>query len=90
VLKEDLSPASLETLAIVAYKGPINRIEIDNIRGVNSSFILRSLLIRGLIDRQIDAHRANAYSYKPSFDLIRKLGIDSLEQLPDYEKFKTL
>lgn len=90
VLKDDLSPASLETLAIITYKGPISRIDIDNIRGVNSSFILRSLSIRGLIDRQIDPHRANAYIYKPSFDLLRKLGIENIEQLPEYERFKTL
>lgn len=90
VLKEDLSPASLETLAIIAYKGPLNRMEIDNIRGVNSSFILRSLSIRGLVNRELDPHRGNAYSYRASFDLIRKLGLEKLEELPDYEKYKTL
>lgn len=90
VLKEELSGASLETLAIIAYKGPINRAEIDNIRGVNSSFILRSLLIRGLINRGLDPHRANAYIYRASFDVIRKLGLEGLEQLPDYEKYRTL
>ncbi len=90
ILKEDLSPASLETLAIIAYKGPLNRADIDNIRGVNSSFILRSLLIRGLINRELDPHRGNAYSYRASFDLIHKLGLEKLEDLPDYEKYKTL
>ena len=90
VLKEDLSPASLETLAIIAYKGPLNRMEIDNIRGVNSSFILRSLSIRGLVSRELDPHRGNAYSYRASFDLIRKLGLEKLEELPDYKKYKTL
>ncbi len=90
ILKEDLSPASLETLAIIAYKGPLNRMDIDNIRGVNSSFILRSLLIRGLVDRELDPHRGNAYTYRPSFDLIRKLGLEKLEDLPDYEKYRTL
>jgi len=90
ILKEDLSPASLETLAIIAYKGPLNRADIDNIRGVNSSFILRSLLIRGLVNRELDPHRGNAYSYRSSFDLIRKLGLEKLEDLPDYEKYKAL
>jgi len=90
VLREELTPASLETLAIVTYKGPISRLEIDNIRGVNSSFILRSLLIRGLLNREFDPKRPNAYLYWPSFDLIRKLGLGSLEQLPDYEKFHSL
>jgi len=90
VLKEELTPASLETLAIVVYKGPLNRADIDNIRGVNSSFILRSLLIRGLISREFDPHRPNAYIYWASFDLIRKLGLEQLEQLPDYEKYHSL
>lgn len=90
ILKEDLSPASLETLAIIAYRGPLNRADIDNIRGVNSSFILRSLLIRGLVSRELNPHQGNAYSYRPSFDLIRKLGLEKLEDLPDYEKYKTL
>jgi len=90
VLKEELTPASLETLAIVAYKGPISRPEIDNIRGVNSSFILRSLLIRGLLNREADPKRPNTYLYRPSFELIRKLGLESVEQLPDYEKFHSL
>lgn len=90
ILKEDLSPASLETLAIIAYKSPLNRADIDNIRGVNSSFILRSLLVRGLVDRELDPHRGHAYSYRPSFDLIRKLGLEKLEDLPDYGKYKTL
>src|SRR5690606_35907752 len=47
----DLGRAGLETLAIVLYKGPISRREIDHIRGVNSGFILRSLMVRGLIER---------------------------------------
>src|SRR3989344_5005648 len=53
-LSGELSKASLETLAVILYKGPISRREIDHIRGVNSGFILRSLLIRGLIERAGD------------------------------------
>src|SRR3989344_2420895 len=48
-LREDLSPASLEALSLIAYLGPVSRSEIDYIRGVNSSFILRNLALRGLI-----------------------------------------
>ncbi|MDD3614161.1 MAG: SMC-Scp complex subunit ScpB [Candidatus Pacebacteria bacterium] len=90
ILKEDLTPASLETLSIIAYKGPISRAEIDNIRGVNSSYILRNLLIRGLINREIDPHRANAFIYKISFDFLRKMGLEKIEELPDYEKYHNL
>lgn len=89
-LKEDLTPAALETLAIIAYKGPITRAEIDNIRGVNSSYIIRNLLIRGLIDREVDPHRANAFIYKISFDFLRKMGVEKIEDLPDYQKFRDL
>ena len=53
-LTEDLTPASLETLSIVAYLGPISRVRIEYLRGVNSSVILRSLMIRGLIERFAD------------------------------------
>jgi segregation and condensation protein B len=89
-LKEDLTPASLETLAIISYKGPMTRPEIDNIRGVNSSFIIRNLLIRGLIERDLDVKKANAYVYKISFDLIRKLGLEKIEQLPGFQEYNSL
>jgi segregation and condensation protein B len=89
-LKEDLTPAALETLAIIAYKGPITRAEIDNIRGVNSSYIIRNLLIRGLIERDVDPHRANAFIYKISFDFLRKMGLEKIEDMPEYQKFRNL
>ncbi|MFH0890953.1 MAG: SMC-Scp complex subunit ScpB, partial [Candidatus Liptonbacteria bacterium] len=50
-LSEDLTPASLETLAIIAYAGPISRARIEYQRGVNSIFILRNLMLRGLVER---------------------------------------
>lgn len=86
--KEDLTPASLETLSLIAYLGPISRAQIDYYRGVNSSFILRNLLIRGLIERFNDPHRANVYLYQASFDLLKYLGISKIEDLPEYDKFK--
>ncbi len=81
-LQEDLTPASLETLAIIAYKGPITRVEIEEIRGVNSSFILRNLLIRGLIERKGHPQDARAYIYEISFDFLRKVGLNSTKELP--------
>lgn len=87
---EDLTPASLETLSIIAYAGPLTRAELEYIRGVNSSFILRNLLIRGLIDRFINPKRANAYIYKIGFDLLKKLGVSSLDDLPEYKKYNDL
>ena len=82
-LSRELGRAGLETLAIVLYKGPISRREIDHIRGVNSSFILRTLLIRGLIERSESTERS--YSYKPTLKLLEYLGVSSCEDLPDYK-----
>ncbi|MEK9166286.1 MAG: SMC-Scp complex subunit ScpB [Patescibacteria group bacterium] len=87
-LGEGLSKAALETLSVVAYKGPISRAEIDYIRGVNSSFTLRSLLIRGLIERKADAKDSRAFFYEPSFDFLQFIGLDRLENLPQYEEFR--
>lgn len=87
-LNEALTPAALETLSIIAYSGPLPRSIIDYIRGVNSSFILRTLLLRGLIGRKSDPARANAYVYSASFDLLRHLGITKAEDLPEYQKFR--
>ncbi len=89
-MHEALSPASLETLSIITYAGPIGRAEIDYIRGVNSSFTLRALLLRGLIDRDTDPERANAYRYKPSVELLHHLGITTAAELPEFERFRTL
>lgn len=83
-IQEGLSRAALEVLAVVAYKGPISRVDIDAIRGVNSAFTLRSLMIRGLLERT-DNKDSRGYLYNISFDFLKKLGIDSVEKLPDWE-----
>lgn len=88
--KENLTPASLEALSLIAYFGPISRAQIDYYRGVNSSFILRSLLIRGLVERFPGPQRANIYLYQASFDLLKYLGISKVEDLPEYQRFKTI
>ena len=89
-LQEELTPAALETLAIVSYAGSAPRSVIDYIRGVNSSFILRALLIRGLVERSLDPARGNAYRYAPSFELLRHLGLQKLEDLPDFSRLNGL
>ncbi len=89
-LHESLTPAALETLAIVTYAGPLSRAEIEYIRGVNSSFTLRNLLIRGLIERSQDPKRANAFLYTASMDLVKHLGIASVGELPEYSRFREL
>ncbi len=87
---ETLTPAALETLSIISYAGPITRADVEYIRGVNSSFTIRSLLMRGLIERQVDPKRANAYLYSTSFELLRHLGLSKNEDLPEYQKYKEL
>lgn len=86
-ISKDLSKASLETLAIIAYTGSVTRAEIDYIRGVNSSFILRALLIRRLIEKIPSPHDARTYIYKPSPDLLTYFGISNEKGFPEYEKF---
>ncbi len=89
-LDENLTPASLETLSIVAYFGPISRSRLEYLRGVNSVFTLRNLLLRGLVERFPDPHRTNAFLYKPSFELLKHLGLGGVQELPDYEKFQSV
>ncbi|KKQ07661.1 MAG: Segregation and condensation protein B [Parcubacteria group bacterium GW2011_GWB1_36_5] len=83
-LNKELSKASLETLSIVLYKNGVSRAEIDYIRGVNSSFTLRALSVRGLLEKSLDPKDNRRYIYKPSFELLSYLGIKSVEELPDY------
>ena len=84
-LSKDLGKASLETLAIILYQGPIRRSEIDYIRGVNSNFILRNLLIRGLIERTVTKD-SRTPQYSPTIDLLRFLGISQVSELDDFDR----
>lgn len=79
----ELSRPSLETLTIIAYRGPVSKIDLDRIRGVNCSLILRNLLIRGLIESK--SEKEETY-YSVTFDFIRFLGVNDVKELPDYEK----
>lgn len=87
-LDKDLSPASLETLAIIAYLGPISKARIEYFRGVNSSVILRNLGIRGLVSRIPDPARQSAWLYEASFELLKHLGIAKREELPAFANFR--
>lgn len=87
-LSRDLGRAGLETLSIVLYRGPISRPDIDYIRGVNSSFIVRNLLVRGLIERQPHPTDSRSFLYQPSLELLAYLGVGSVSELPEYEIVK--
>jgi len=82
-VQSELTRPQLETLTIVAYRGPITRPEIEYIRGVNCSVILRNLLMRGLIIEKEDATRLqNMYSL--STEMLRHLGLHDVSELPDF------
>jgi len=84
-----LSRAALETLAIIAYRGPIAKPEIDTIRGVNSAVMLRTLLVRGLVERKKSRTDARGFEYSLSFEFMRHLGVTQLPELPQYEALHT-
>ena len=86
--EEELSQAALETLAIVAYRGPVSRAAIENLRGVNCSFILQSLAIRGLIDKKNNPKDGRSYIYNVTFDFLKHLGLNQIEDLPNYNELK--
>jgi segregation and condensation protein B len=78
-----LTKASLETLAIVAYKQPVTRLQVSGIRGVNSDGVLRALQDRGLIEeagRDEGPGRPVLYATTPTF--LERLGLSSLAALP--------
>jgi segregation and condensation protein B len=75
----DLSPASLQTLSIIAYKGLASRGEISYIRGVDSRMSLRNLTIRGIIEK------SGADSYRLTTDTLRHLGVGKVEELPRWK-----
>ncbi|PIQ91554.1 MAG: SMC-Scp complex subunit ScpB [Parcubacteria group bacterium CG11_big_fil_rev_8_21_14_0_20_39_22] len=84
----DLGKAGLETMAIILYEGPVSRKKIDYIRGVNSSFIIRNLLIRGLITRIPHPDDKRSFAYKETPEFIAHLGITEKSDLPNFEKIR--
>jgi len=80
-LRRDIGKAGAETLAVVLYKAPVTRSEIDRVRGVNSSYILRALETRGLVERSSGKRQSE---YIPTADLLRHLGIQEKTGMPDY------
>ena len=83
----ELTRPSLEALTILAYRGPLTRPELEQIRGVQSAIILRNLMLRGLVEETMDS-RLGQPTYAVTFDFIRHLGLKSLEDLPEYEELR--
>jgi segregation and condensation protein B len=80
----ELTRPQLEALTIIAYRGPITKPEIEHIRGVNCTIIVRNLLMRGLIIEKDDQNRLQPV-YTISSEMMRHLGIHQPKELPDYD-----
>ncbi|MGD8518610.1 MAG: SMC-Scp complex subunit ScpB [Anaerolineae bacterium] len=81
-----LSPAALETLAIVAYRQPVTRAQIEDIRGVNSDSVLRTLVNRGLIEEVGRLEQAGRpIIYGTTFEFLQQFGLSRLDDLPPLE-----
>ena len=85
-LSKGLSKPSIETLSIIMYGEEVTRGKIDYIRGVNSGFILRSLMVRGLIERRPYPRDRKRFMYTPTTAMLATLGAEKVESLPEYEK----
>jgi len=80
----ELTKPSLEALTILAYRGPMTRPELEQIRGVQSSMILRNLMMRGLVEQKEEA-RLGQPLYAVTVDFLKHLGVTSQAELPDFE-----
>lgn len=80
-LSKELSKASAETLAIVAYYGGVSKAQIEFIRGVNTSYSLRALSMRGLIESR---GVGRAVGYYPTLAMLEHFGVARVEELPHY------
>jgi segregation and condensation protein B len=84
----ELTDPSLETLTIIAYRQPISKAEMEQIRGVNCSLILRNLMIRGLVEAEYNKERG-ATLYSATMDFLKFLGINAVNELPDFERLNS-
>ncbi len=80
----ELTRAQLETLTVISYCGPITKPELEQIRGVNCSLIIRNLLVRGLVE---EAEGGNELlpSFQVTIEYLRHLGVSSVRELPEYD-----
>ena len=84
---KELSRAAAEVLAVIAYKGPVTRYEVDLIRGVDSRRSLHHLIRRGIVARLPRRGRAPRYDITPEF--LKHLGLTDRKQLPGYQELTT-
>jgi segregation and condensation protein B len=82
-----LTQAALETLAVVAYKQPVSRSRVSAIRGVNVDGVMRTLLTRGLVEEAGTEHETGAHLYRTSSYFLERIGVTSLDDLPELAPF---
>ena len=82
-----LTQAALETLAVVAYKQPVSRSRVSAIRGVNVDGVMRTLLNRGLVEEAGTEHETGAHLYRTSSYFLERIGVTSLDDLPELAPF---
>ena len=77
-----LTQASLETLAVIAYRQPVSRARVSAVRGVNVDGVVRTLLSRGLIEELEDHGESGAILYGTTSYFLQRMGLRSLDELP--------
>lgn len=85
-LREKLTDATVEVLGIIAYRQPISKAEIEAIRGVNSQYSLRHLLMRGLIEKISNPNDARSVYYQTTTEFLQHMGLTSVKDLPSFEE----
>jgi segregation and condensation protein B len=82
-----LTQAALETLAVVAYRQPVSRVRVSAVRGVNCDSVMRTLVLRGLVEEAGTDKETGAILYRTTAYFLERLGLASLEDLPDLAPF---
>ena len=82
-----LTQAALETLAVVAYRQPVSRARVSAIRGVNVDGVIRTLVNRGLVEEAGTDHETGAHLYRTTGYFLERIGVTSLEELPELAPF---
>jgi segregation and condensation protein B len=82
-----LTQAALETLAVVAYRQPVSRARVSAVRGVNCDGVMRTLVLRGLVEEGGTDHETGAILFRTTGYFLERLGLASLEELPELAGF---
>jgi segregation and condensation protein B len=82
-----LTQAALETIAVVAYRQPVSRGRVSAVRGVNCDGVMRTLVLRGLIEEAGHDSESGALLYRTTSYFLERLGLRGLDELPDLAPF---